>query len=90
MAKLCKKCIVTGRVQGVFFRASAREKALDNGLCGWARNLGDGTVEVMLCGESQEVELVSEWLWQGPPYADVEKVSCEELEYQALSGFETS
>ncbi len=65
---------VTGLVQGVFFRASTREEARRHGLGGWVRNLPDGGVEVLIEGEKVDVEHLVQWLWKGPPGAEVEKV----------------
>lgn len=86
---VCMRCTVAGRVQGVFFRASAREEALRLGLSGHARNLPDGSVEVLACGEPEAVNALREWLRRGPPQADVTGLACETLEYRAVSGFTT-
>ena len=74
---VCYRCRVKGRVQGVFFRASTREEASALGLTGYARNLPDGSVEVLVCGVPDTVDRLREWLWQGPPLARVESVVCE-------------
>ena len=66
--------LVSGRVQGVFFRASTREQALALGLRGHAVNLADGRVEVLACGEAGAIETLAGWLRQGPPNARVEGV----------------
>lgn len=66
--------IVTGRVQGVFFRASTREQALQLGLRGVARNLDDGSVEVVAVGEADAVDTLAQWLEIGPPQAQVAAV----------------
>ena len=65
---------VEGRVQGVFFRASARQQAQALGLRGYARNLHDGRVEVLAVGDVQAVERLEHWLKQGPPAARVERL----------------
>ncbi|MGO4551666.1 acylphosphatase [Lysobacter sp. 2RAF19] len=65
---------VEGRVQGVFFRASAREQAQALGLRGYARNLHDGRVEVLAVGDVQAVERLEQWLKHGPPAAHVERL----------------
>ena len=65
---------VEGRVQGVFFRASARQQAQALGLRGYARNLHDGRVEVLAVGDVQAVERLEHWLMQGPPAAHVERI----------------
>ena len=65
---------VTGRVQGVFFRQSAREQAERLGLSGWVRNLPDGSVEALFEGERPLVEQAVAWCRQGPPRARVDEV----------------
>lgn len=72
----CRRCYVSGRVQGVFFRASTREQARQLGVSGYARNLPDGRVEVLACGADAAVQQLCDWLAQGPPAAQVRKVSC--------------
>jgi acylphosphatase len=64
---------VSGRVQGVFFRASARDKAVGLGLAGWARNLPDGRVEILAEGESRRIAEFLDWCRTGPPRARVEE-----------------
>ena len=54
------RCIVTGRVQGVFFRASTEREAQQLGITGYARNMSDGSVEVLACGEASAVEELKE------------------------------
>ena len=82
--------MVSGRVQGVFYRASTRQKALELGVTGYARNLPDGRVEVLACGESAAVDALCEWLWQGPPHAVVSMVSCATQEMNAPPSFEAN
>jgi len=64
--------IVSGRVQGVFFRASTRDQALALGLRGFARNLPDGRVEVLAAGDDIALDRLAAWLRQGPATAQVE------------------
>lgn len=87
--QICFRCVVAGRVQGVFFRATAREQAMRLGLTGYARNLPDGRVEVFACGPADAVGALREWLRNGPPQAQVTGVACEPAPFQALSGFAT-
>ena len=68
---IARRCLVSGRVQGVFYRASTRERAHALGVSGHARNLADGRVEVLACGEPAAVDALCDWLWQGPPSAQV-------------------
>ena len=85
--RVCFRCLVGGRVQGVFFRASTREQAVRLGVTGYARNLPDGQVEVLVCGEPQAVGQLKDWLRVGPPQASVTVVPCEPLDYRPLSDF---
>ena len=71
----CARFIVTGKVQGVFFRASARDQAQRLDLSGHARNLPDGSVEVIACGDAANIEALERWLQTGPAGARVENVS---------------
>ncbi len=71
-------CYITGRVQGVYFRASTRDKAIELTLSGWVRNLSDGRVEVMAAGEQHQIDSFIEWLHQGPPMANVEGIEFDE------------
>jgi acylphosphatase len=66
-------------VQGVFYRASTRQKATELGCAGYARNLPDGRVEVLAVGEPQAVQSLVDWLWRGPPASDVKLVEVQEL-----------
>jgi acylphosphatase len=85
--------LVSGRVQGVFFRASTREQALQLGLVGYARNLSDGRVEVLAAGAVTALASLEQWLWQGPSAAEVTEVlivePLPEANEQSLSGFIT-
>jgi acylphosphatase len=81
--------IVRGRVQGVFFRASTREQALRLGVTGHARNLVDGSVEVVACGSHEALDQLERWLHLGPPAARVESVLRETLPSQDPRGFVT-
>jgi acylphosphatase len=86
---ISRLCLVSGRVQGVFFRAHTRQKALTLGLSGRARNLPDGRVEVLVTGPPERVAALCEWLWEGPPMARVEGVDCETLPSPpAMRGFQ--
>ncbi|MCU1344191.1 MAG: acylphosphatase [Acidimicrobiia bacterium] len=70
--------VVTGRVQGVFYRQSCRREAVAAGLGGWVRNNPDGTVEASLEGDEAAVERVLAWMRLGPPAAVVSKVEVTE------------
>lgn len=73
--------IIEGLVQGVWFRESAKRKALSLGVCGWVRNLPDGTVEVVAEGEEDKVRELVKWCHKGPPAAKVTNVRAKEEEY---------
>ena len=83
---LCKRCLVSGRVQGVFYRASAQQRARELGLRGFARNLPDGRVEVLACGEAAAVEAFVGWLWTGSSASKVTAVEVAEVAVGALDG----
>lgn len=85
----CLRCYVSGRVQGVFFRASTEEKAQELGLTGYARNLNDGRVEVYACGPGSQVDALKTWLQQGPSAADVTDMTCEPADFQSFNEFES-
>lgn len=87
MNQICIHCYVSGRVQGVFYRAHTHEKATVLGLTGWVRNLKDGRVELLACGPSESVKKLEEWLWEGSPGAAVENVLIEQQPYEHHSQF---
>ncbi len=84
----CRHFLVLGQVQGVFFRATTEATARRLGLTGWVRNLRDGRVELVACGEEARLKELEQWLWQGPPRARVEQVVSDDIEPQAFRGFE--
>lgn len=83
--RIARRCRVSGRVQGVFFRASTRERARQLGVTGHARNLVDGSVEVLACGPADSVEALCAWLWQGSPTSHVVAVDVEPLDASDVS-----
>ncbi len=84
-----RRVVVHGRVQGVFFRDSARRAAVDAGVSGWVRNRGDGAVEAVLEGSPGGIERVVDFMREGPPRAEVSDVHVSnEEEPEGLSGFE--
>lgn len=83
------RAIVTGRVQGVWYRAHTRDKARELGLYGHVRNLPDGDVEIVVQGEESAVDALIDWSWQGPPMARVTGVRVEPFDESVGStGFE--
>jgi len=81
------RCVVAGRVQGVYYRAATAEEAQRLQLDGWAKNLPDGRVEVVVAGRPTAVATLAGWLWQGPPAARVEAVQLEEWADDVPRGF---
>jgi acylphosphatase len=81
---IARRCHVSGRVQGVFYRASTRERARALGVTGYARNLPDGRVEVLACGAPSAVEALCSWLWQGSPASQVSAVDVSDVEVAGL------
>lgn len=78
---------ISGKVQGVYFRASSQQQAIEYGISGYARNLADGDVEVLMCGEQNNVAKMLEWLNQGPSTAKVDKVDIKQVEWQQHNFF---
>ena len=74
-----QKFLISGKVQGVYFRASTKQRATALGITGWVRNLDDGRVEVYACAEPQRLASLQDWLWQGPPNAKVEHVEVSDV-----------
>jgi acylphosphatase len=82
--------VVTGRVQGVFFRAAMREQAQHLGVTGWARNEPDGTVRAHVEGPTEALERLLEWCAVGPPAARVEEVRQRSSEARGATSFDVS
>ena len=90
---VCKKCLVGGRVQGVFYRATAARRARELGIDGHARNLPDGRVEVLACGDEAAVGIFAEWLWTGSSASRVTSVEVSDAAHEAANvrpGFRTA
>jgi len=84
------KLRITGLVQGVFFRDSARNRAIELNLKGYAKNMPDGSVESVVLGEKEDIEKYAKWCEEGPPSATVESVNISWMEEDiSLEGFET-
>ncbi|MBT2408442.1 MULTISPECIES: acylphosphatase [unclassified Streptomyces] len=85
-----KRVIVTGRVQGVFFRDSCRSAALEHGVSGWVRNLPDGDVEAVFEADEDAVARMVRWAHTGPSAAEVNGVEVREEAPapEELTGFE--
>ena len=78
--RVAKRCLVSGKVQGVFYRASTADRARALGMTGYAKNLPDGRVEVLACGEEAKVMELIDWLRQGPPAAKVQGVDVQDAD----------
>ncbi len=78
--------LVSGKVQGVWFRASTRDVAVRLGLHGYAKNLADGRVEVLATGEAAAIEALATWLRHGPPLARVDALTCHAAGESEASG----
>jgi acylphosphatase len=90
---VCRKCLVDGRVQGVFYRATAALRARELAICGYARNLPDGRVEVLACGDEMAVQAFVKWLWIGSSASKVTSVEVMEAVIEAAqvpTGFATA
>ncbi len=75
----CERYQIKGRVQGVFFRAATRDEARRLGLTGFVRNMPNGDVEVIACGNRDALDELAAWLWRGPPRARVSDVVSEAI-----------
>ncbi|MBG0789404.1 MAG: acylphosphatase [Desulfovibrionaceae bacterium] len=83
------RAIVCGKVQGVWFRAWARDAARELGLAGWVRNRADGFVETLAVGDREQLTEYEDRLWDGPPLARVREVRSEWFEeHEDITGFE--
>ena len=83
-----QRVVVSGHVQGVFFRDSTRREATRRGVAGWACNRGDGAVEAVFEGPRSEVEAMVDFCRSGPRGASVSNVAVSDEEPEGLSGFE--
>ncbi len=79
----CAKVIISGRVQGVFFRMETKQAAEQIGITGWVKNRSDGTVEALFEGQKENIDQMLKWCEKGPPLSNVTHV---ELTYQEYSG----
>ena len=86
-APVARRVVVSGHVQGVFFRDQTRREAHRRGVAGWVRNCADGTVEAHFEGDAGAVEELVRWCRQGPRYADVYDVRVEDAEPAGLDRF---
>jgi acylphosphatase len=85
---VARKVVVSGHVQGVFFRDRTRREAARLGVTGWVRNCRDGTVEAHLEGTADAVAELVRWCREGPRHATVRELQVSEAEPQGTAGFE--
>ena len=88
MTKTCTRAIISGVVQGVFFRASTKEKANSLNITGWVRNLPTGQVECVLCGDDDQIKPMLAWLHRGPLMASVDSVEHESIPCEPFETFD--
>jgi acylphosphatase len=88
MGEIARHVSVTGRVQGVFFRAWTRDLAIELGLTGWVRNCPDGRVDMHIEGEEAAVQKMIERVRRGPPSAQVDDVHLWDVETFDFDDFE--
>lgn len=84
----CRQLLISGRVQGVWFRESMKREAERLGVTGWVCNLPDGRVEAVVCAEDAALEAIVRWANAGPPLAKVNEVMVREAAPGQLTGFE--
>lgn len=82
------RCVVRGRVQGVYYRASAKQEAETLGITGWIKNRSDDSVACSATGTDSQLKSFVEWLEHGPPDAFVERVDSESVELEPGSRFD--
>ena len=87
MATIGRRVLVSGLVQGVWFRQTTADVAREAGVAGWVRNLPDGRVEAVLEGEPAAVEAVLAWCYRGPRAARVDHIEITELPPTGATGF---
>ena len=85
---VCFRVLISGRVQGVEYRYSTKEKAQILGIVGWVRNLPNSKVEALIVGDHKQIESMMAWFHSGPPTANVSTVEAEEESPQQFESFE--
>jgi acylphosphatase len=82
-----QKIIVQGKVQGVYYRQSTREKATELGITGIVKNLANGDVEIIATGTREQLDRLTDWCKQGPAHAIVTNIIITSLSLQSLNSF---
>lgn len=85
---VCRHLLVSGKVQGVFYRDSTRQQAVQLGLTGYVKNLSNGQVEIEVCGDKSMLDELQQWLWKGPIMADVKDIQMKEISVVNYSKFD--
>lgn len=85
--KVCFQAHLSGNVQGVFFRASTQQQAIELGISGYAHNLPNGDVEVVMCGQPDDINTLLKWLEHGPENADVENIESKQIPLKEFNHF---
>jgi acylphosphatase len=85
---VARRLVVTGKVQGVFFRANTERVARELGLRGWVTNADDGAVEIHAEGSRDALDRLIAWCREGPPGAKVDGVSVDEANIRGLPSFD--
>lgn len=85
--QVCRRYIISGRVQGVGFRAYTRQKAIEIGIHGWVRNRDNGDVECLAISDSDKIEIFEKILHHGPPLSKVIDIKISENPVSAIEGF---
>ena len=87
MAEPARLVRITGRVQGVFFRAWTQQQAIELGVNGWVRNCDDGSVEAHLEGDEAAMKALIQRMYEGPPAAEVDEVQVDDAQPLGITGF---
>lgn len=85
---IARRIRVEGKVQGVFYRGSTKQKANELGLKGWVKNEPDGSVLIEVVGEQSSIHLLEKWCWEGPLLSNVTNLISEEAEVVNYPAFE--
>lgn len=84
---ISRRLMIYGRVQGVYYRASAQQQAVQLKLAGWVRNRSNGAVEALVCGPETAVDAFTAWAREGPPAARVDRIDITEAESPEAGAF---
>lgn len=86
-AMVARHLLIHGKVQGVYYRASAVAEATRLGVSGWVRNRSSGSVEAVICGSDEQIEAFIQWAQEGPPNADVRHIEVSAWDEPVSAGF---